>query len=198
MRLSRGLPRAVCWGRLASCFCLFVNISGLSGPCTYIDLGVDFLTSTVGGGALDDCGLLPAAQFCFVRPPVSSVVEQLSDAAAGRRPFYACACMRHAAAYYCEDLVIYHAPIIAAISCSSVAQGSYGLLVNLVIGHQYLRMAAAALNPAQLIDLAKCDTRLISLLTEFGVAPTMMALMGEQGLDGVGMLGGIADKREDF
>ena len=59
-------------------------------------------------------------------------------------------------------------------------------------------MAAVALNPEQLINLAKCDTRLISLLTEFGVSPTTMAFMGEQGLDSVGMLGGIADKREDF
>ena len=59
-------------------------------------------------------------------------------------------------------------------------------------------MASVALNADQLINLAKCDTRLISLLTEFGVSPTTMALMGEGGLDSVGMLGGIADKREDF
>ena len=59
-------------------------------------------------------------------------------------------------------------------------------------------MAVAALNPAQVANLAKCDIRLISLLTEFGVAPETMASMGEQGLDSVGMLAGIADKREDF
>ena len=59
-------------------------------------------------------------------------------------------------------------------------------------------MADVALNPAHVVNPAKCDTRLISLLTEFGVAPQTMALMGEQGLDSMGMLAGIADKREDF
>ena len=59
-------------------------------------------------------------------------------------------------------------------------------------------MAASALTAAQVTHLAKCDTRLVSLLTEFGVAPETMAAMGENGLDSVGMLAGIADKREDF
>ena len=67
-----------------------------------------------------------------------------------------------------------------------------------MLSFEFIKMAVVALNPAQVVNLAKCDTRLISLLTEFGVAPQTMALMGEQGLDSVGMLAGIADKREDF
>ena len=69
---------------------------------------------------------------------------------------------------------------------------------RLVVELQLFTMAASALSAAQVANLAKCDTRLVSLLTEFGVAPETMASMGENGLDSVGMLAGIADKREDF
>ena len=62
----------------------------------------------------------------------------------------------------------------------------------------YLKVSGPHSNPAQVANLAKCDTRLISLLTESGVAPQTMALMSEQGLHSVGMLAGIANKREDF
>ena len=59
-------------------------------------------------------------------------------------------------------------------------------------------MVAVAISTDRLINLAKCETCLISLLTESGVAPTTMALMGDQGLDSIGMLGGIANSRTDF
>ena len=115
MRLSRGLPRAECWGRLDSVF-YCVSISGLFGQCTYIDLWVNCLTRTAGGPP-GGCGLLPTAQVFFLFL-CALQFPRTSNSSRGCCWEATVLCIRvwnHAAAYECKEIGISHAPIFTAI-----------------------------------------------------------------------------------
>ena len=110
MCLSRGLPRAECWGRLASD--LTVNYKRLVWP--------EYTRTTRGSlllrgrwGPLWAVRFVPAAQG-FVCPPVSPIVNQPTRLLR-RRSVFVHARENHAAAHGRKKQGISHAPIFAAI-----------------------------------------------------------------------------------